>query len=222
VYSEGDRMKCLSVVGTTSMRNAFKEIFLHQLPDKSVGILHMNAEGSPEMIVTGRGSLEDCISSRAPDIVLLDIVHDLAVPVVFCRSEVDITWEPLELARFTINRDDEPQITLREKSDPVRLEEGCVHLYERSFHFLPQLTMDQCGRCGTDCRELAEAVVMGERKAEECYLTPSSGLRILVDGQPIRLGRFPADLVEGTLKGLLSVLRGYREDADLKIEIFRS
>ena len=215
-------MKCLSVTGPSSLREAFIRVFRGHLPGKPVGVLRSGEDGGLLFETAGMNDLERFIVSPAPDIVLLSGEGSgLAVPAVHCREGGEVPWEPLELARFRLDKGKRPVLTVRDRPSSVLLADGCEILYDRVNHFLPQFDAGQCGKCGTDCRRFAYSVVSGEREFHECFFAPSGSLRVLIDGEPLRMGHFPSDLVEGTLRGLLSTLTGYRDDADVTVELRR-
>lgn len=215
-------MKCLSVTGPSSLCEAFIRVFRGHLPGKPVGVLRSGEDGGLLFETAGMNDLEKFIVSPAPDIVLLSGVGSgLAVPAVHCREDEEVTWESLELARFSLDKGKNAVLTIRNRPSSLPLVDGCDILYHRVNHFLPQLDAGLCGKCGADCREFAEAVVRGDRAFRECFFAPSGSLRVLIDGEPLRMGHFPSDLVEGTLRGLLSTLTGYREDADVTVELRR-
>ncbi len=213
-------MKCLSVTGPSSLREAFIRVFRGHLPGKPVGVLRRGDDGGLLVETTGMSDLERFIGSPAPDIVLLSGEGNrLAVPAVYCREGGEAPWEPLELARFHLGEGKRPILAVRGRPASPHLADGCDMLYGRVHHFLPQFDAGQCGRCGMDCRRFAEAVGSDGRKFHECFFSPSGSLRVLIDGEPLRMGHFPSDIVEGTLRGLLSTLTGYREDAHITVEL---
>jgi hypothetical protein len=89
-------------------------------------------------------------------------------------------------------------------------------IFRNTFDLLPQRTSEECGRCGTDCRGLAEAIIEGKRKPGDCFYSPGK-TRIVQDGADMEVGEFPSRMVESTIRGLLSSLKGYREGAEITI-----
>ena len=77
---------------------------------------------------------------------------------------------------------------------------------EKAFK-LPKL---DCGACGFDtCYELAQAIVRGDKSAEDCVsLHPKAMVRI--DGEVVPLNPFISSLVSNTIKGMLTSLKGVR------------
>jgi hypothetical protein len=92
-------------------------------------------------------------------------------------------------------------------------------LRERAFPMLPQREAGECGRCGLDCLGLAGEIVQGRRAFEDCRADASKGVSVTVGGRRLDLGGFPAEVVRRTLRGLLSSLKGYREDVPVRIDL---
>jgi len=76
---------------------------------------------------------------------------------------------------------------------------------EKALPVLPRL---DCRRCGyPSCEEFALAVLQGKAKVEDCQ--PMHDLVSLrVDGRVIPLNPFVQDLITGTIRGMLSSLKG--------------
>jgi molybdopterin-guanine dinucleotide biosynthesis protein B len=77
---------------------------------------------------------------------------------------------------------------------------------ERVKDQLPSL---DCGKCGLDCDGLARAIVAGKKKLEDCKELSEIGVQILVGGKRIAAGKFVSSIVDDTVRGMLSSLRGY-------------
>ncbi|MFP4392498.1 MAG: molybdopterin-guanine dinucleotide biosynthesis protein MobB [Desulfohalobiaceae bacterium] len=76
---------------------------------------------------------------------------------------------------------------------------------EKGF-FLPGL---DCGHCGReDCSQLAREIVAGHALPEECNAS-SSELEIRVNGHPLAMNPFVQNIIQSTLQGMLSSLKGY-------------
>lgn len=88
--------------------------------------------------------------------------------------------------------------------------------FERVLRSLPGLN---CGKCGTDCVRLAKAVAAGKRKLNDCKELADTEVEITVGGERLALGRFASTAVDGTVRGLLGSLKGYRPGADVEIRL---
>ncbi|MBS3812306.1 molybdopterin-guanine dinucleotide biosynthesis protein B [Candidatus Bipolaricaulota bacterium] len=76
-----------------------------------------------------------------------------------------------------------------------------------------QLPGLDCGLCGNDsCREMAVEVEEGKRKIDDCKVTGSGNLKLVVDGEEIPLENFPANIIKYGVKGMLETLKGVTDD----------
>jgi len=87
---------------------------------------------------------------------------------------------------------------------------------ERALKGLPGL---DCHKCGLDCRAMAEGIADGKRKRTDCRELPAVGVYIAVGGKRIPAGTFVSDLVDKTVRGLMSSLRGYEPGMDVEIRL---
>jgi len=87
---------------------------------------------------------------------------------------------------------------------------------ERLLKGLPGL---DCGKCGLDCDGMARAIVEGRKKAVDCVELPSVGVSITVGGKRIAAGKFVSDIVDDTVRGMLSSLKGYEPGKDVEIRL---
>jgi molybdopterin-guanine dinucleotide biosynthesis protein B len=86
-------------------------------------------------------------------------------------------------------------------------------LVEAAAFKLPNLDCKGCGR--ETCYEMAREIVSGTGSVDECVsLQPSA--EITIDGEPMALNPFISGIVESTVLGLLSSLKGFRQG---KVEI---
>jgi molybdopterin-guanine dinucleotide biosynthesis protein B len=87
---------------------------------------------------------------------------------------------------------------------------------ERVLAELPGL---DCGKCGLDCRGLAEEIVKGKKKLRACRELSDLDVRILVDGKRILAGKFVSSIVHDTVRGMLGSLRGYEPGKEVEIRL---
>jgi len=90
-------------------------------------------------------------------------------------------------------------------SELVDATQAAQLILERGF-LLPDL---DCGGCGReDCYQLAREIVAGEADLSECTALSPQGVEITVNGETIPLNPFVRNLVQNTLMGILSSLKG--------------
>lgn len=87
---------------------------------------------------------------------------------------------------------------------------------ERILEELPGL---DCGKCGLDCRGLAEEIVKDKRKLRACKELSGLDVSILVDGRRIAAGKFVSSIVHETVRGMLGSLKGYEPGKEVEIRL---
>jgi molybdopterin-guanine dinucleotide biosynthesis protein B len=87
---------------------------------------------------------------------------------------------------------------------------------ERMRNGLPGL---DCGKCGLDCSSMARAIAEGRKSRDDCVELPSVGVEIAVGGKRLATGKFVSDIVDDTVRGMLSSLKGYEPGKDVEIRL---
>lgn len=194
-------MKCLIVKGEPVARGEFISGFCKALSGRIICVISSNQSDEYEAAYPGESSLKGLLESMPPDLAVITADSDLIAPVVVCGRE-DSSVNSLVLATFQADDEDTDYAAI----------------YRNTFNLLPQKTDDECGRCGADCRRMAESILKGDRREEECFYAPGR-IEITVDGRSLKVGKFPAEMIEGSLRGLLSSMKGYREDSNILIKV---
>ena len=87
---------------------------------------------------------------------------------------------------------------------------------ERAF-MLPNIN---CGMCGFTCAEMAEMIVKGEKMLRDCVvLSQRARVTVRIDGKVLPMKDWVQELVEKTVKGMLSAMKGYRGGRRIEILI---
>ena len=196
-------MKCLRIKGSDDLTDRFIKDFSSAMLNRSVCVVSETETGEFNVSFPGMESAIELIKAMPPDIVLVRSAIELTAPYVQCGTE-DTADDSLLLARYDGNGS----------------ETDFKDMYIKTFNLLPQKTADECGRCGMDCRQLAEAVLKGEKREVDCFFA-SAGVEVKLGGKLIELGRFPAGIIEGAVTGLVSSLKGYSSDDDISIKVKR-
>jgi len=76
-----------------------------------------------------------------------------------------------------------------------------------------------CKKCGLDCRGLAEKIVDGTRRASDCLDVPKPGVEISIGGKRMLTNKFVSTMVDDTIRGMLSSLKGYSPKQDVEIRL---
>jgi molybdopterin-guanine dinucleotide biosynthesis protein B len=87
---------------------------------------------------------------------------------------------------------------------------------ERNLKRLPGL---DCHKCGLDCRAMAVAIADGKKMIDDCKELPTVGTVITVGGRRIVAGDFVARIIDDTIRGMLSSLKGYEPGKDVEIRL---
>jgi hypothetical protein len=195
-------MKCLQLHGDPSLAAEFVSGMAESLADRTLFVVSTDPGGALSITVPSSASIAEVLGSMPPDLVMVTGEPRLAAPVVWCGRNPPDELRSLLIGTFSGTG---PDIDY-------------INIYQETFDLLPQRTKEECGRCGTDCRGLAAAILDGSRKPSDCYYSPGK-VDILQDGKELKLGEFPSKVMEGTLRGLLSSLKGYREGSEVTIRL---
>ncbi|ALM75424.1 molybdopterin-guanine dinucleotide biosynthesis protein B [Thermococcus barophilus] len=92
--------------------------------------------------------------------------------------------------------------------------EKLADLLEKKAFMLPNI---DCHMCGFTCYEMAKFIVKGEKTLNDCKVISSKPKVVVkIDGKTLPMKDWVQEMVEKTIRGLLSSMKGYR---DGKIEI---
>lgn len=92
--------------------------------------------------------------------------------------------------------------------------EKLADLIEKKAFMLPNI---DCHMCGLTCYEMAKFIIKGEKTLNDCKVISSKPKVVVkIDGKVLPMKDWVQEMVEKTIRGLLSSMKGYR---DGKIEI---
>ena len=194
-------MKCIRITGKDDLIDKFITMFCKSMQNKIVCVIKEGFAEGFEASFPGSCSAVGIMRSMPPDIYLLRSGTEIIAPVVHCGSDA-ISDGPLLLARYNGS---ESSISSED-------------IFAGTFNLLPQKTAVECGRCGLDCRRFAEALLRGEKREEDCFFAPGP-VEVKLGGRLAELGSFPAGMIEGAVRGLVSSLKGYNEKEDISVTI---
>jgi len=101
--------------------------------------------------------------------------------------------------------------------DATKEPERLADLVEKKAFMLPNI---DCGLCGFRCAEMARMIVRGEKTLKDCVVLSSKPkVTVKIDGQVLPMKDWVQELVEKTIKGMLSAMKGYRESRRIEIVI---
>ncbi len=88
-------------------------------------------------------------------------------------------------------------------------------ILERAF-LLPGL---DCGACGEpDCAAMTARIVAGEKQTTDCAASRGS-IELAVNGQPVGLNPFAAQILSGGIRGMLEALKGVTPGGEITIRL---
>lgn len=154
------------------------------------------------LTLPGQRSLQDLLPLVSAQILIVEGGKHLGcLPRIILprngdnREELD---RDLALAQWSAS----PVSGLAELADATQ---AAQLILERGF-LLPDL---DCGGCGReDCYQLAREIVAGEANLPQCTALSPQGIEITVNGEIIPLNPFVRNLIQNTLMGILSSLKG--------------
>ena len=101
--------------------------------------------------------------------------------------------------------------------DATKEHEKLADLIEKRAFMLPNI---DCGMCGFTCGKMARMIVNGEKTLKDCVvLSQKPKVTVKIDGQVLPMKDWVQELVEKTVKGMLSAMKGYREGRKIEIVI---
>lgn len=76
-----------------------------------------------------------------------------------------------------------------------------------------------CGKCGLDCDRLAKAIVAGKRRVADCKELTDIKVEVKVGGRRLATGKFVSEIVDSTVRGMLSSMKGYEAGEEVEIRL---
>ncbi len=87
---------------------------------------------------------------------------------------------------------------------------------ERARYLLAGL---DCGKCGLDCDRLARAIADKKRKISDCKELGDIKVEVLIGGRKMATGKFVSEVVDSTVRGMLSSMKGYEPGKEVMISL---
>ena len=155
------------------------------------------------------------------DFLLLEGFKDAKhLPKIICaksEEEVKVLNDGLAIAVSGVISSEAKSVDGLEVINPLENPERLADLIEEKAFMLPNIN---CGLCGLDCYEMAKLIVKGEKSTEDCVVLSSKPKVIVrVDGKELPMKDWVQELVEKTIKGMLSAMKGYKEGRKIEIII---
>ncbi|MDI3475892.1 MAG: molybdopterin-guanine dinucleotide biosynthesis adapter protein [Thermococcaceae archaeon] len=101
--------------------------------------------------------------------------------------------------------------------DATKEPEKLADIVKKKAFMLPNI---DCGLCGFRCSEMAKMIVKGEKTVKDCVvISQKPKVVVKIDGQVLPMKDWVQELVEKTIKGMLSAMKGYREGRRIEVVI---
>jgi len=159
------------------------------------------------IFLKGERSLEEILSHLRADFVIIEgFKKERTFPKIVCLSgkpEDEELFDGLAICAVgPVPQGRELDVPLLGSDEIGRI----ADLVEEKAFKLPNLN---CGGCGYEtCYEMAREIVKGNKSMEDCVsLQPAT--KVKIDGKLMPMNPFISELVESTVRGLLSPLKGF-------------
>ena len=87
---------------------------------------------------------------------------------------------------------------------------------QKILKLLPDLNCQKC--CYDSCYAFAEAVYNEEVEIDGCVKLKEKVIKVIVNGEEIPLGHFPAKMIKNSIKGMVKSLKGVDEIEEVEIK----
>lgn len=195
---------------------------------RKAGANIVTALGMNETDVMYRGKMDmrDVLSHYDEEYVLLEGTRDFNCPKIITASSEEqieeiMAGQPSDqvfaisgvIAERLTEYKGKPVINVL--TEPYKL---LALLKKHAFDRLPNYKVKCCGKCGKSCEEMCADIVAGKAKRSDCMVRREL-VRLTIDGEEINMVEYVEKTIEGTVRGLLKELNGYKHDGHIKLEI---
>ena len=232
---------------TTTVENVIRELKARGYSVGSVKEIHyhafkMDVEGTNTdrhskagaELVTARGMnetdilypamlpMDKILSFYDQDYVVLEGVNDINAPRIVTAHDIDGIEQKRDYRTIAISG--VIADTMSEyKGLPVI---HCINdtkrlvdlIEEKVPELLPDFDPECCGACGYDCHTMLERILSGQSRRSDCVISQTN-IDVTVNGKPLKMVPFVQDILRNTMLGILRLLDGYQEGADIRLSI---
>ncbi|MEA1965596.1 MAG: molybdopterin-guanine dinucleotide biosynthesis protein B [Candidatus Aerophobetes bacterium] len=171
------------------------------------------------LFLKGKKNLEDILSYISADFVLVEgFKSEKTFPKIVClreKKEASQLFDGLQICAAMLSPAD---VNLEVPMFKISTDSKKVAdlVCEKAFK-LPNL---DCGGCGYEsCFELAKEIVKGRKSIKDCS-SLNSPIGVMVNGKSLALNPFVTKVIQGSIEGMLSPLKGFRKgEIEIKISI---
>ena len=213
---------------------SIKEIHFEQFQIDPPGTNTSRHRHAGSQLVTARGLHETDVlySEKLPlssilrhyshDFVICEGVEDANIAKILTGanlSDLDQRWSPCVIAVSGVVSADLHSYNSVPVINALTDIDRMVNLIEeKALPLLPDVDAECCFACGMDCRTFCDSVLKGKSQLSDCVQQHQT-VDVFINGQPLDLVPFVQDIIRATATGMISQLRGYQNQADIRIEI---
>ena len=175
-----------------------------------------------DLLFKRRLSLSTILSFYNHDYVILEGSEDIAGPIIVTAntpSEVDARLDERVIAiSGRISNDCEKYQGVPVINAMTNAQTLADLIEDKAFFALPDFPRECCGACGLSCRELAGAILRGERKRSDCVLS-TQGIELYVGENQIDMVPFVQTILRNAVEGVVRELDGYQRSTPITIRL---
>ena len=175
------------------------------------------------LILTPPPDLKGILPLLDADWLVIEGLRDAAVPKIVCAQSEDQLEELIDptcigISGIIADRLESyrglPVFCLQKSGDALM-----NTILQRCFPILPQSDPECCSACGRTCLQMAQDILAGNARREDCVLDGDKDLRLWVNGREVVIVPFVQHLIRDTVRALTSNLKGVDCHAPVRIEI---
>ena len=219
-------------VTVASIKDIHAETFAMDRPGSNT---HRHAQaGADPVIARGHGETDflfgrqmdflEIVRHVSADWLVVEGYHDFPLPRIVCGKtpeEVDAYLDGRTFAIAGVLANTHRAYKGFRVYNPLKASDTADLAREvkaRVFPLLPYVDSACCWLCGTDCAGLAEAVIQGRMRIEDCRIHESA-VRLKIDGKAVAMVPFVQRLLRNAVLGVVGELDGYRPGAEIRIHL---
>jgi molybdopterin-guanine dinucleotide biosynthesis protein B len=196
-----------------------KNTYRHRQAGANTVVARSNKE--TDVMYVGKKDIYDILSHFEEDFVILEGVRDAIVPEI-CVSKEDIMPDISPLS-FVISGRYANNHNTKFDSLPIlnslkNIGELCDLIEDKVPDLMPNVEEECCGKCGTCCKDFLSKYLKNEITMDKCVLQ-NKIVNLQINDKEIVIVPFVQSLIKNIVIGVTSELKGYKKDANIKIEI---
>lgn len=169
--------------------------------------------------------LPEMLSYLKADYLIIEGMKDAPVPKLVCAQSTEQLDELIDGTTIGISG-----MIASELDSYAGLPVFCLQkdmpallqtVIDKSFPVLPNSAPECCMACGMSCYGMAEAIVQGRAKRQDCVLDGKPALSLKVNGEDVVIVPFVQKIIRDVIVSLVANLKGIDPDGDISINLKR-